>query len=131
MRCGYFNIVMGKLLLLVVVMFLACQTASRGTMSSPYVPKSKGPSVVKEAVEIIEGLNVFPSDHKFLCRVAWVESKYGLAAGTYRDGYHGGIWQVLKVVCNNTNAGGCIPLGLFILHLFRFANNTIHSIAFP
>jgi len=39
-------------------------------------------------------LGIFPSDYKFLCRVAWVESKYGQASGTYRPGYYGGIWQV-------------------------------------
>ena len=33
-------------------------------------------------------------DHKFLCRIAWVESKYGTDPRTYRTGYYGGIWQV-------------------------------------
>ena len=60
-----------------------------------YTPKGKGASVVKEVVDIINGLGIFPNDHKFLCRVAWVESKYGEAPGTYRSGYHGGIWQVI------------------------------------
>ena len=62
-----------------------------------YTPKGKGSSLVKEVVDKINGLGIFPNDHKFLCRVAWVESKYGQDAGTYRSGYHGGIWQVLRV----------------------------------
>lgn len=56
--------------------------------------KGKGSSVVKEVVDTINGLGIFPNDHKFLCRIAWVESKYGEDSGTYRRGYHGGIWQV-------------------------------------
>jgi len=57
-------------------------------------PKGKGANVVKEVVDTINSLGIFANDHKFLCRVAWVESKYGEAPGTYRSGYHGGIWQV-------------------------------------
>ena len=62
--------------------------------SDPYTPRGKGNAVVTETVNIINSLGIFPNDHKFLCRVAWVESKYGEARGTYRPGYHGGIWQV-------------------------------------
>ncbi|XP_068743969.1 uncharacterized protein [Montipora capricornis] len=57
-------------------------------------PGGKGAAVVKEVVDTINGLGIFPYDHKFLCRVAWVESKYGQDKGTYRPGYYGGIWQV-------------------------------------
>ena len=62
--------------------------------SSTYTPKGKGATVVKDVVDTINSLGIFAKDHKFLCRVAWVESKYGEAPGTYRSGYHGGIWQV-------------------------------------
>ncbi|XP_020604915.1 uncharacterized protein LOC110043756 [Orbicella faveolata] len=65
--------------------------------TSPYTPKGKGATVVKEVVDTINSLGIFANDHKFLCRVAWVESKYGEAPGTYRSGYHGGIWQVDKI----------------------------------
>ena len=53
-----------------------------------YTPKGKGAGLVKDVV------GIFPNDHKFLCRVAWVESKYGEDPNTYRSGYYGGIWQV-------------------------------------
>ena len=59
-----------------------------------YTPKGKGAGVVKDVVDTINGLGIFPNDHKFLCRVAWVESKYGEDPNTYRSGYYGGIWQV-------------------------------------
>lgn len=62
--------------------------------ASIYEPKEKGATVVKEVVDTINSLGIFANDHKFLCRVAWVESKYGEDTGTYRNGYHGGIWQV-------------------------------------
>ena len=62
--------------------------------ASIYEPKEKGGTVIKEVVDTINSLEIFANDHKFLCRVAWVESKYGEDAGTYRSGYHGGIWQV-------------------------------------
>ena len=74
-----------------------CVTASispKSMATSTCASKGKGATVVKEVVDTINSLGIFPNDHKFLCRVAWVESKYGEASGTYRSGYHGGIWQV-------------------------------------
>ncbi|KAJ7349516.1 hypothetical protein OS493_038869, partial [Desmophyllum pertusum] len=62
-----------------------------------YTPKGKGASLVKKVVDTINDLGIFPNDRKFLSRVAWVESKYGEDPGTYRSGYHGGIWQVDKI----------------------------------
>ncbi|XP_068744281.1 uncharacterized protein [Montipora capricornis] len=59
--------------------------------------KAKGPSVVKAVVDKINKLGIFPRDHKLLCRIAWVESKYGQDRRTYRTGYHGGIWQVDRI----------------------------------
>lgn len=65
--------------------------------SMAYTPKGKGAGVVKDVVDTINGLGIFPNDHKFLCRVAWVESKYGEDPNTYRSGYYGGIWQVSEL----------------------------------
>ena len=69
---------------------------------NPFIPKGKGTAVVTEVVDMINHLGIFPNDHKFLCRVAWVESKYGEAPGTYRQGYYGGIWQV-KIIAGKLN----------------------------
>jgi len=66
-------------------------TAMSDTITTP---KGKGANVVADVVSKINSSGIFPPDNKFLCRVAWVESKYGTDSGTYRDKYYGGIWQV-------------------------------------
>ena len=60
-------------------------------------PGANGSDVVHAVVERIEDSNIFPSDNQFLGRIAYVESKDGTDGATYRDGYHGGIWQVDEV----------------------------------
>ena len=86
---------------IVFVAVLACQflpgTTARRRPCSIYTPRCKGASVVKAVVDKINGLGIFPKDHKFLCRIAWVESRYGLHRGTFRRGYYGGIWQVMSL----------------------------------
>ena len=83
------------MLLTVVLVGLIAQICFKGVACvDPYTPKGKGNAVVTEVVYMINRMGIFPSDHKFLCRVAWVESKYGQARGTYRSFYYGGIWQV-------------------------------------
>lgn len=82
----------------IVMAGLACQFLSGTTASSSsriVTQGQKGASVVRDVVNKINGLGIFPNDYKFLCRIAWVESKYGTAHGTYRPGYYGGIWQVI------------------------------------
>ncbi|XP_038053358.1 uncharacterized protein LOC119725839 [Patiria miniata] len=64
------------------------------------VAKSSGSDVVLACLQSIGG--VFPSDHGFLRRIAYVESKDGTDSGTYRAGYHGGIWQVDKIGFQST-----------------------------
>ena len=58
------------------------------------IPGSNGSSVVQATVAMIRGSGIFPNDHQLLRRIAWVESKDGNHSDTYRQGYHGGIWQV-------------------------------------
>ena len=66
-------------------------------------PNASGAGVVAAVVQKIQASNIFPDDKKFLCRVAWVESKYGTDPNTYRRGYHGGIWQVDIENCRKTH----------------------------
>ena len=66
------------------------------------VARSSGAEVVETTVRKIQKSGVFPNDHRFLRRIAYVESKDGEASGTYRAGYHGGIWQVDKVGFEDT-----------------------------
>ena len=83
------------MLLTLMLVGLAAQFISKcEACVDPYAPKGKGNAVVTKVVDMINKTGIFPSDHKFLCRIAWVESKYGHARGTYRPSYHGGIWQV-------------------------------------
>ena len=84
------------MLLTVVFVGLVTQLLLGVSMAhfNPYIPRGKGNAVVMEVVNKINSLGIFPNDRKFLCRVAWVESRYGAARGTYRPRYHGGIWQV-------------------------------------
>ena len=35
-------------------------------------PKAKGADVVKAVVDKIHRLDIFPDDHKLLCRIAWI-----------------------------------------------------------
>ena len=60
-------------------------------------PGASGSDVVHAVVGRIEDSNIFPWDNQFLRRIAYVESKDGTDGATYRDGYHGGIWQVDEV----------------------------------
>jgi len=70
-------------------LFLPETTAQNGINT----PEAKGEKVVKDTVDKINGMGIFKDDHRFLCRVAVVESKYGTDKNTYRTNYHGGIWQ--------------------------------------
>ena len=57
-------------------------------------PNTSGEDVVKATLRQIQESNIFPNDNSFLRRLAYVESKDGTDPDTYRNGYHGGIWQV-------------------------------------
>ena len=89
-------------LAMILVAGLACQFLPRSTACSMsiYEERAKGASVVEAVVTEINRLGIFPNDRKFLCRIAWVESKYGRASGTFRRGYYGGIWQVMNLERN-------------------------------
>ena len=57
-------------------------------------PGSSGTPVVLATVGLIRESGVFQDDRQLLRRIAWVESRDGTDSQTYRQGYHGGIWQV-------------------------------------
>jgi len=61
---------------------------------STRVSENSGSAVVQATVALIQNSGIFPYDHQLLRRIAWVESKDGTDSRTYRQGYHGGIWQV-------------------------------------
>ncbi|XP_050390698.1 uncharacterized protein LOC130010268 [Patella vulgata] len=55
---------------------------------------AKGEPVVQAVVDAIRSHCIFASDRLFLRRLALVQSNDGEDSKTYRDGYHGGIWQI-------------------------------------
>ena len=64
------------------------------------VPGGSGDDMVESICERIEASCIFPDDKLMLRRISYVESQDGLEADTYRDSYHGGIWQVRKFQFN-------------------------------
>ena len=56
--------------------------------------EGKGQAVVKKVVSQLKA--IFGDDHGFMYRIACVESDFGNHENTYKDNYHGGIWQVDK-----------------------------------
>ena len=81
--------------LLLAAFFCACATAGDASaLETVNTPGAFGADVVHSVVSMIQRSNIFPPDNEFLRRIAFVESKDGTARGTYRRGYHGGIWQV-------------------------------------
>ena len=59
-------------------------------------PGTSGTEVTTTTVNLIEQSGIFNPSNEFLRRIAWVESKDGTDPNTYRNGYDGGIWQVIK-----------------------------------
>ena len=63
--------------------------------------EAKGKNVVEATLALFGSNQIFHklSDFdEFLRRVAYVETKFGMDAHTFRDDYHGGIWQVNYIV---------------------------------
>ena len=79
------------------------------------VSEASGSDVVKAVVTKIETTGVFPTDHRLLRRIAYVESLDGKETRTYREGYDGGIWQVDQATFLDTQNLSAHP-GLDSLH---------------
>jgi hypothetical protein len=71
--------------------------------------QTKGKDVVEAVVFLIRKTNIFPDDHDFMRRIAYVESKFGQDSNTYRSGYYGGIWQLDETGFNNTKNVASYP----------------------
>lgn len=73
------------------------------------VPGTNGEDVVCDVIRKIADSNIFPDDKKMLRRIAFVESRFGVDSGTYRQGYHGGIWQIDKIGFDDAVISGSHP----------------------
>ena len=94
-----------------VLALLTLAPLTSGQVDSIRIPETGGCVIVELVLERIENvLNVITdapvaSAKSLLRRIAAVESDYGRANHTYRDDYHGGIWQVDEADFNHTRTG--------------------------
>ena len=86
----------------VIVLSLLCFAVVQSQVDLTLVPNAGGPDVVKAVVSKIETAGLFPTDHQMLRRIAYVESLDGEDTRAFRDGYHGGIWQVNRAAFIDT-----------------------------
>ena len=89
-----------KLLVLVIAFLQVFQQTNAQGVDRTLQPEASGANVVRAVVRKIEA--VFGDDNQFLRRIAFVESIDGTNPDTYRNGYHGGIWQVDEVGFRDT-----------------------------
>ncbi|XP_005103717.2 uncharacterized protein LOC101861750 [Aplysia californica] len=81
----------GLLLLLSVVSMATSQA-----VDFTRLPEATGESVVRATVSQIRESCAFQNDYLYLKRLAFVSSEYGEASGSFRPGFHGGIWQISR-----------------------------------
>ena len=86
----------------VIILSLLCFAVIQGQRDLTLVPNASGSDVVKAVVSKIETAGLFPTDHRLLRRIAYVQSLDGQETRTFRDGYHGGIWQVNQATLVDT-----------------------------
>ena len=72
----------------------------QSSQSDMYTPGASGSKVVEDVVKNVEA--TLGGTNELLKRTAFVESKYGKNPNPYRNGYHGGIWQVDKIGFDDT-----------------------------
>ena len=74
-------------------------------------PQDSGVFVVDEVVRRIGESGIFPDDKGLLRRIAWVESRFGLDAGTFHTGDTPvGIWKMDKEMLEKTKDVEKYPL---------------------
>lgn len=65
-----------------------------------FEPRTSGEHITKNVNKNLD--RVFPDDHGFMDNLACTESNFGTHPKTYRDGYHGGIYQVDEIGYRDT-----------------------------
>ena len=87
-----------------IIALFCCISSSIGQVDQTIVAETFGEAVVEAVVSRIRQSAIFPDDHTFLRRIAYVESRDGNDQRTYRNGYNGGIWQVDEIRFQNTKS---------------------------
>ena len=89
-----------------------CICVARGMVSAvdrTVEPEEAGSDVVMATIEQIKQFNLFPDDNRLLRRIAYAETRDGVDILTYRQGYHGGIWQVDEAIFTQTQDNNSFP----------------------
>ncbi|XP_046338542.2 uncharacterized protein LOC124119916 [Haliotis rufescens] len=82
------------LMYLLWALFLPSALGTGGSVDLTMSSGASGTAVVKAVVDRIRSNCILGDDRLFLRRLAYVETKDGTDAKTYRSGYDGGIWQI-------------------------------------
>lgn len=94
---------MAKISLLLTLATLLLQNIATGQgIDQTRTPEADGIDVVFASISLIRDSRIFPDDNRFLRRLAYVETRDGVAISTFRPGYFGGIWQVDEAIYNKT-----------------------------
>jgi len=80
--------------ILVALATVAYAQAQLGGTDQTRVAGTSGAVIVEAVTHAISDSCVFPNDHRFLRRLAFVKTADGTWPDTYRLGFDGGIWQV-------------------------------------
>lgn len=84
--------------LLLTVALTALITLTLAQSDGTTTPEASGHDIVESTLTRIESECIFGDDKLLMRRIGYVESNDGLHPDTFRDGYHGGIWQVRKKI---------------------------------
>lgn len=92
--------------------FLLCFAAAIASAKANILPEALQPGA--SGKDVVRNVNenlrrIFPDDHHFMDRLAYVESNYGMHRLTYRPGYNGGIYQVDEIGYRDTLAVSSHP----------------------
>ncbi|KAK2157276.1 hypothetical protein LSH36_194g05095 [Paralvinella palmiformis] len=80
--------------IIILEVLLGLATLGTTTEDGTLTPGGNGSQLVESACDRIQASCIFDDDKLLLRRIAYVESLDGYDPDTYREGYHGGIWQV-------------------------------------
>ena len=94
-------VMMAKVLLLIAALIDAVFLQS---VDLTLVPEANGTAVVQACISKLTTAKIFSSDNLMLRRIAFVETRDGTNLNTYRENFHGGIWQLSESRFQQTNS---------------------------
>ena len=91
---------MAQSITVLVLLTVCIQLTIQQSVDRTLEREASGADVVRAVVNRVQ--DVFGEDHQLLRRIAYIESRDGTNSNTYRNGYHGGIWQVDETAFQST-----------------------------